>query len=151
MSTNFWQSILEILRSIRFHPFRGTGPSMGPGIGIGGLIVTILISVILGVALVAVIMVVVIRQLHNNNGPRTTEEVTVLGKRALPATTKRDTVDGWWYYVGFQFADGRQQEFFVSRNQYGLVNAGDVVRITYAGEKFIDLQRRQEPAPQYYR
>lgn len=149
MSKYFWDDLWEILRSLRFHP-GGGGASSGPGIGIAGIVLIILAAVILGVALVTVILVAVIRQLHNNSGPRKTEEVTVLGKRAVPAGTRRNTVDGWWYYIGFQFADGRQQEFFVSRNQYGLVNAGDVVRITYAGEQFIDLQRRHEPTPQYY-
>lgn len=150
--TSFWTAIWEILRSLRFHPGRSYGGSTsGPGIGIAGIVLCILAVVIVVVILVVVIMVAVIRQLHNNNGPQTTEEVMVLGKRVVQAATRKNTVDGLWYYIGFQFTDGRQQEFFVSRNQYGLANAGDMVRITYAGEKFIDLQRRYEPAPQYYR
>lgn len=108
---------------------------------------------VLGV-FVFVIASAIIRFLRNQASPEMVEEATVVTKRMETRSsgsmamhygsghhhgTHHHTYTR--YFITFEFADGRRQEFQVTNSDYGLIAEHDKGRLSYRGTRFNGFSR----------
>ena len=79
----------------------------------------------------------------NSRAPQLTVEAQVVSRRTQGYYSKDDNIDGGTtrYYVTFEFLSGDRMEMEVQGYDYGLIVEGDIGKLTFKGERFINFVR----------
>lgn len=79
----------------------------------------------------------------NSRAPQLTVEAQVVSRRTQGYYSKEDNIDGGTtrYYVTFEFLSGDRMEMEVQGYDYGLIVEGDIGKLTFKGERFINFVR----------
>lgn len=81
--------------------------------------------------------------IKNNNAPNVTTLATIVAKRTDVSYHHSDngSTHHSTYYVTFQDANGKRQEFSISRREYGLLAEQDQGTLNYQGTRFLNFER----------
>ena len=84
----------------------------------------------------------------NNNAPVENLPVKAVAKRAnvshMSGTQDMPATSDTTYYVTFEFASGKRQEFRIKGRAYGLIAEGDSGILTFQGTRFLEFNRQGE-------
>ena len=78
---------------------------------------------------------------HNRLSPELTVSAGLVAKRSN-TVHHDDSMSHTYYYLTFEFESGDRLEFQVASDIYGILIEGDVGRLTFKGNEFIDFVRK---------
>lgn len=80
---------------------------------------------------------------RNSRAPQLTVEAQVVAKRTQGTYSSDDSIDGGTthYYVTFEFLSGDRMELEVEGYDYGLMVEGDIGKLSFKGDRFLNYVR----------